>query len=321
MSLIDKKISVVVTCYNEAGNILPMYERLTKVLEGLVTRYEIIFTDNASTDNSEEIWRKLARKDPRVKVIFFSRNFGSSQVGLTAGTRYASGDAVVWIDGDQQDPPELISEFVKKWLEGYQVVYGTRSRRRGGNLVRRVAYKIFYRVFQKFAYVKIPLDAGDFCLIDRRVADVLNAMPERDRYMRGLRAWVGFRGAGVPYVRDARYAGTSSESWEKNFYWARKAIFSFSYRPLEWLSYIAIFAVGLSLVGVLWQLFAFFALHATPQGFISIILLIFFLGSLQLLGIAVIGEYVGRIFEEVKQRPSHVIREVLDKEKNEEKKY
>ncbi|OGZ08782.1 MAG: hypothetical protein A3D65_03215 [Candidatus Lloydbacteria bacterium RIFCSPHIGHO2_02_FULL_50_13] len=315
MALTNKKISVVVTCYNEAGNIQAMYDRLTAVLSKVTPYFEIIYTDNASTDNSEEIFRKLAAGDPRVKVIFFSRNFGSSQFGLAAGTREAKGDAVVWIDGDQQDQPELILEFAKKWLDGYQVVYGVRIGRRGGSFMRRLAYKAFYRVFRHMAYVEVPVDAGDFCLIDRKVVDVLNAMPERDRYHRGLRAWAGFRSTGVPYVRDDRFAGESSESWTKNIWWAKKAVFSFSYRPLEWLSYIALFVIGLTFLGVLWQLFAFFVLHATPGGFISIILLVFFLGGIQLFSLAVIGEYVGRIFEEVKQRPLYIIKEFLNEEK------
>lgn len=315
MALTDKKISVVVTCYNEAGNIRPMYDRLVAALSKTTSSFEIIYTDNASSDNSEEIFRQLAASDPRVKVIFFSRNFGNSQFGLTAGTANATGDAVVWIDGDQQDQPELIPEFTQKWLEGYQVVYGVRTRRRGGSLARGLAYRAFYRLFRQMAYVAVPVDAGDFCLIDRRVADVLNSMPERDRYLRGLRAWAGFRSAGVSYVRDDRFAGKSSESWAKNIWWAKKAIFSFSYRPLEWVSYMALFVIGLTFIGVLWQLFAFFVLHATPGGFISIILLVFFLGGVQLLSLAVIGEYVGRIFEEVKQRPQYIIKEFLNKEK------
>ena len=312
--LTNKKISVVVTCYNEAGNIMPMYERLVRTLTPLTPLFEIIYTDNASTDGSEDIFRTLVTRDPRVKVIFFSRNFGSSQYGYTAGTDYATGDAIVWVDGDQQDPPELIGEFIKKWLEGYQVVYGVRAKRRG-SFLRGAAYKAFYRIFQKFSYIPVPVDAGDFGLIDNRVANVLRSMPERDRFLRGLRAWAGFKSTGVPYTRDVRHAGVSAESWGKNFWWARKAIFSFSYGPLEWLSFIAIFSIGFSLLGVLWQLYAFFVLHATPKGFMSIILLIFFFGSLQLLGIAIIGEYIGHIFEEVKRRPRYIIRETLDTEK------
>lgn len=310
--LTNKKISVVAGCYNESENILPLYERLVKAFSDITPNFEIIFADNASTDNSEEIFRTLATKDRRVKVILFSRNFGSSQVGLTAGTVEATGDAVVWMDGDQQDPPELIGEFVKKWLDGYQVVYGVRSTRRGGSFLRRTAYKFFYRIFRKFAYINIPVDAGDFGLIDKRVADVLRSMPERDRYLRGLRAWAGFRSIGIPYVRDVRYGGVSSENWMKNVYWARKAIFSFSYKPLEWVLFFAFGVVGVSFLFILWQLFAFFVLDLTPKGFTTVIILILFLGGVQLLSLAVIGEYVGRIFEEVKQRPIYIIRETLN---------
>ncbi|MFA5129322.1 MAG: glycosyltransferase family 2 protein [Patescibacteria group bacterium] len=313
--LTDKKLSVIVACYNEAGNILAMHRRITAALEHITPNFEIIFSDNASTDDSESILRKLANDDHHVKVLFLSRNFGSSQFGYTAGTDYATGDAIVWIDGDQQDPPEMIADFVKQWLDGYEVAYGVRVKRKG-NILRRAAYKLFYRIFRQLSYVPVPLDAGDFGLMDRRVADVLRSMPERDRFLRGLRAWIGFRSTGLPYVRDERHAGLSSESWRKNFSWARKAIISFSYKPLELLSNIAIIAISLSFLGILWQLYAFFILHATPQGLISSLLLIFFFGSVQLFAIAIVGEYVGKIFEEVKQRPKYVIRETLDHEKS-----
>ncbi|MEK9166377.1 MAG: glycosyltransferase family 2 protein, partial [Patescibacteria group bacterium] len=177
--MINKKISVVVPCYKESANVLQLYERLKNVLTEHVSDWEIIFVDNASPDNSEEVFRSLAHEDSRVSVIFFSRNFGHSQYGYTAGTDYASGDAVVWIDGDLQDPPELISEFIKKWREGYDVVYGIRTRRKGSFLLRS-AYKLFYRLFKKISYLDIPLDAGDFSLMDRKVADIIKAMPERD---------------------------------------------------------------------------------------------------------------------------------------------
>jgi len=310
--LTDKKISVVAGCYNESENIGPLYRRLVKALSEITSHFEIIFADNASTDNSEAVLRKLAGEDPRVKVLFFSRNFGSSQSGLTAGTELATGDAIVWIDGDQQDPPELIREFVKKWLEGYHIVYGVRNTRKGGGLLKRAAYKFFYRILRRFAYIDIPVDAGDFGLIDRRIADILRNMPERDRYLRGLRAWVGFRSVGIPYVRDVRHGGVSSETWLKNIYWARKAIFSFSYKPLEWVLFFSFSVVALSFVLIVWIIAAYFLLGTTPKGLTTVIILILFLGGIQLLSIAVIGEYVGRIFEEVKGRPTYVIREILN---------
>lgn len=307
----DKKISVVAACYNEAENIQPLYERITRALQNITSDYEIIFGDNASTDGSERIFEDIASKDHRVSVLFMSRNFGSSQPSFTAGSEYATGDAVIWMDGDLQDPPELIEAFVKKWLEGYEIVYGVRNRRKGSAL-RKLGYKIFYRVFKWFSYVDIPLDSGDFCLIDRKAIAVLNAMPERDRFLRGLRAWLGFRHIGVSYARDNREHGASRYNIFNYLFWTKRAIVSFSYLPLQFISYLAIFIVGFSFLFILWMLFSFFFFQNTPKGFTTVIVLMLFLGGIQLLSLAVIGEYVGRIFEEVKGRPKYILRNILN---------
>lgn len=308
--MLNKKISVVIPCYREAANIRALYERLKKTLNANTADWEIIFADNNSPDNSEEIFRALAAEDKRVKVIFFSRNFGNSQYGYAAGTEYASGDAVVWIDGDLQDPPELIPELIKKWQEGCDVVYGVRERRRG-SLLLRGAYKLFYRLFKKMSYLDIPLDAGDFSLIDRKVVDVINAMPERDRYMRGLRTWAGFRSIGIPYTRSLRGGGVTSNNWRRNIWWAKKAIFSFSYAPLELIFYLSLGVFLLTVAAIVIYIIAYF-INPGPRGFTTILLAVLFLGSCQLLALSVIAEYIGKIFEETKRRPKYIVREILN---------
>lgn len=306
----QKTISVVIPCYNESGNIREMHERLVAVFKKIGFAYEIIYIDNASTDNSAVLLRELARSDANVSVIFMSRNFGSSSPSITAGLRYASGDAAVLIEGDLQDPPEIIEEFAKKWGEGYKVVYGVRTKREEG-VILAAAKRIFYWLFKKLSYIDIPRDAGDFCLMDRAVLDVINAMPEKDRYLRGLRAWAGFPQTGVEYVRVNRKAGKTSNSLKSHIWWARKAIFSFSYAPLEWISYLALLTTAFAFLGIAaYLILAIF--YPAPRGFLSLIVIVLFLGAIQLLSLSIIGEYLGKIFEEIKGRPQYVIREILN---------
>ena len=223
-----------------------MYARLTETFRAIGVDYEIIFVNDASPDNAREVLAELAASDPRVVVVNHTRNFGS-QSAFTSGLRIATGDAAILLDGDLQDPPELIAEFHEKWLEGWDVVYGVRVRR-VTTLPMRIAYKLFYRLFRATAYVSVPLDAGDFSLLDRRVVDALNALPESDRFIRGLRAWVGFRQTGVPYVRPERPYGTSTNSLVRNLKWARRAVLSFSYAPLDLIAWLAFITVGISIV-------------------------------------------------------------------------
>ena len=307
----DKKISVVIPCRNEEANILPMYERLVKVFFEITADYEFIYTDNASTDNSEKIFRDLAAKDQRVKVIFFSRNFGTSDHGYTAGTELAAGEAVVWIDGDIQDPPEMIRQFVEKWLAGFDVIYGIRKKRQG-SLFLRVSYNLFYRIYKKISYLEVPENAGDFCLMDRKVADIINQMPERDRFVRGLRTWVGFNQTGIEYTRLDRSAGKSKINIWRYIWSAKKGFFSFSYAPLELISYLASFVTLIAALGIIFFIGLYFVYPVRALGVMTIIVLVLFLGSIQLMALSIIGEYLGRIFEEVKQRPKYVIREILN---------
>jgi glycosyltransferase involved in cell wall biosynthesis len=226
-----RKISAIIACYRDAQAIPIMYDRLVAVFTKLDVDFEIIFVNDASPDDAEAVLEQLSERDARVIAVTHSRNFGS-QSAFTSGMRICSGDAAVLLDGDLQDPPELIEAFYAKWLEGYDVVYGARVAR-DANRFLRVSYKIFYRLFRAASYVPVPLDAGDFSLMDRRVIDALNSLPETNRFLRGLRAWVGFRQIGVPYHRPERMFGTTTNSLLRNIGWARKAIFSFSYIPLR----------------------------------------------------------------------------------------
>lgn len=227
----------------------------------------------------------------------------------------ATGDAVVLLDGDLQDPPEVIIEFAKKWSDGYDVVYGIRTKRET-TFFLRFAYKLFYRIFSKLSYVRIPRDAGDFSLMDRKVVQALVAMPERDMFVRGLRAWVGFKQTGVPYHRPERMFGRTTNSLFKNIRWAKKGIFSFSYEPLELVFYLAFTVSVVSLFAILVYFFLYFYLPEPPPGTSTIIIFILFFSSIQLISLSVIGEYLGRIFEEVKGRPKFIVKEILNDPRN-----
>lgn len=307
----SRKISAIVTLYRDAPAIPFMYERLVKTFKKIGIDYEIIFVNDGSPDNAEEVLRKLTKKDKKVVAINHSRNF-SSQMAFTSGMKIATGDAVILLDGDLQDPPELIEKFYEKWIEGYDVVYGIRVKREATPALQ-IGPKIFYRVFRALSYIKIPLDAGDFSLIDRKVVEILNLMPERDRFVRGLRAWVGFKQTGIPYVRPERMFGKSTNNWLRNFGWMRKGIFSFSYAPLEYIMYLSFVTVLFSFLGILVQIVLKIVSPGTPRGISTIIVLVLFLGGVQLLSISILGDYIGRIFEEVKQRPMYVVKSIFNK--------
>jgi len=310
--LTNKKISVVVICYNDAPAIPIMYERLTNILKKVTPDYEIIYVNDCSPDNAEEVLRELAAKDPLVTVINHSRNF-SSQNAFVSGMVQSLGDAVAILDGDLQDPPEMIEDFVKKWLEGYDVVYGVRAKREASGFMQ-MAYKLFYRFFRKLSYIKIPLNAGDFSLMDRKVVNAIVAMPERDIFLRGLRAWTGFRQAGVEYIRPERMFGRTTNNLVKNIRWAKKGIFSFSYLPLEWIFYLGVIIVLISFLAIIFYFLSYIFnwLPRGQQGIQTIIVLLLFMGGVQLLAISVIGEYLAKIFEETKRRPKYIIKEILN---------
>lgn len=305
------KISCIIACYKDDMAIPIMYERIVKVFAKMGARYEIVFVNDASPDNTQAVLDEICTKDMDVVAITHSRNFGS-QSAFQSGMEIATGDAVVLMDGDLQDPPEVISEMFEKWQEGYEVVYGRRVKREASWFMN-VSYKLFYRIFRRLSYVSIPQDAGDFSLIDRRVVNELVNLPEKEQFLRGLRAWVGFRQTGVDYVRPERMFGKSTNNWRKNIGWAKKAIFSFSFIPLEFLSYLGFTLTGISFLAVIAQIILRFIYPDTPHGVTTIIVLVLFFGGIQLLAISVLGEYLSKIFEETKGRPKFIRKQVIHK--------
>jgi polyisoprenyl-phosphate glycosyltransferase len=306
------KLTAVIACYRDAPAIPQMHERLTTTFQTLGVDYEIVFVNDASPDDARAVLASLAESDPKVVVVNHTRNFGS-QSAFTSGMEIATGDAVVLLDGDLQDPPELIEEFYARWREGYDVVYGVRERR-VTTLPMQLAYKLFYRVFRSLSYVSIPVDAGDFSLLDRRVVDALNALPESNRFLRGLRAWVGFSQTGVPYVRPARPYGETTNSLRRNVGWARRAIVSFSYAPLNLIAWLALFTVGLSiLAAIVTIVLRIVDPHVAPRGITTVILVVLFIGGIQLICLSIVGSYLAHIYEEVKRRPAYIVESVLNR--------
>ena len=303
--LTERSISIVVPSYNERENIKPLFERTVAAISKVTADWELVFVDNGSRDDSRSIFAELVAGNPHVTVLSLSRNFGS-QAAYSSGLDYARGSAVVCMDGDLQDPPEIIPELVSRWLEGYEVVYGERVRRKAG-FAMRFAYKAFYRLLRRFSYIEIPLDAGDFALLDRRVVDIMNAMPERNRLIRGLRAWVGFRQVGVPYVRDVRHAGRSSNSLIDLFRWAGTGLVSYSYAPLELISLMAAVVMVLAAIAIVIYTVLYFLNPRIPQGFQTLLVAILFLGAVQLMCLSIISQYLAQIFEEVKGRPKYIV--------------
>ena len=314
--LTQRTISVVVACYRDAGSIGEMYRRLTAVLEKTTPRFEIIYVNDNSPDNAEELLAELAGRDPRVTVISHSRNFGS-QMAFTSGMKQARGDGIVLMDGDLQDPPEVIPDLVRKWETGFEVVYGVRERRKESRPME-AARKLFYRIYRRMSYLDMPLDAGDFSIMSRCVVDSLLMLPERDRFLRGLRAWVGFRQTGVPYTRPERFSGETTNSFGDNIRWAKRGILSFSYRPLEMVSILAFIVTVLAAIAVLGYFLAYFLLPQAPRGFMTLLVAVLFLGAVQLLSLSVIAEYLGKIFEEVKGRPQFIVKRLLNDHRSSE---
>lgn len=297
-------ISPIIACYRDAQAIPYMYERLVKTFNDLKVRYEIIFVNDNSPDNTDEVLNEICAKDPNVIAIKHSRNFGS-QSAFLSGMEISTGDAVVLMDGDLQDPPEVIPQFYEKWQQGFDVVYGVRVQREMPPHVH-FFYKQFYRLFKRTAYIDIPVDAGDFSIIDRKVVRELVNLPETEQFLRGLRAWVGFKQTGVDYVRPERMFGVSTNNWTKNIWWAKKAIFSFSFAPLELMTYGGFILTTLSFVAATLQIIGRFLYPDIPHGIPTIIVLILFFGGINLLGISFLGEYISKIFEETKKRPKFI---------------
>ncbi|MDP1728145.1 MAG: NAD-dependent epimerase/dehydratase family protein [Bacteroidota bacterium] len=308
---IKHKLSAVIACYKDAEAIPFMYERLTKVFQKLFVDYEIIFVNDCSPDNTVEVLQKIVNEDDHVIAIEHSRNFGS-QSAFLSGMEISTGDGVILLDGDMQDPPELIEKFYEEYVKGFDVIYGRRVAREGNQTLVSF-YKLFYRLFRKVSYVPMPLDAGDFALMDRKVVNELIKMPETDQFLRGLRAWVGFKQTGVDYIRPERMFGVTTNNMRKNISWARKAIFSFSYVPLELMTYLGWSLTLLSFIAILLQIIFYFVMPGNPHGITSIIVLILFFGGLNMLALSILGEYQAKILEETKRRPKFIRRNILRK--------
>jgi dolichol-phosphate mannosyltransferase len=302
------ELSVVIPAYNEEQNIAALYRRLVAALDPLGMPYEIVVVNDGSSDRTLAILQELAGADERVAAVDLARNFGH-QAAISAGLDHARGRAVAIMDADLQDPPEVLPAFIAKWREGYEVVYAVRAQRKEGPL-KRLAYHTFYRILRRVAQVEIPLDAGDFCVIDRRVVDLLNAMPERNRFVRGIRSWVGFRQTGLAYERHARHAGKPKYTFSKLIYLALDGLVSFSFLPLRMISLAGLAVSLLSILIALAYVVQKLTVGLNPPGFATLVVAIFFLSGMQMVTIGVIGEYVGRIFEEVKRRPLYVVRRV-----------
>jgi dolichol-phosphate mannosyltransferase len=306
----DKEVcSVVIPVFNEEENLESLHHRLSKVLENLCEDYEIIFVDDGSADKSLGIMRKLRETNERVKFISFSRNFGH-QIAITAGIDYASGSAVIIMDADLQDPPEVIPRLVEKWREGYDTVYAIRESRKDPILKRTIAF-VFYRLFQRMSDVDIPVDAGDFRLMSRRVVDILKAMPEKNRYLRGLASWVGFNQAGIRYARDKRYAGERKYTLWQSVKLAFDGITSFSRFPLQLVVHLGLVV---SLVGFLYGAIIIIlglVFGRVVPGWTTLMAAVIFLGGVQLVVVGIIGEYIGRIYVEVQQRPLYLIKQKI----------
>jgi dolichol-phosphate mannosyltransferase len=287
-----------------------LYRRVQATMDSSGESWELILIDDGSLDNSSDLILRLAAEDPRVRPVIFARNFGH-QIAVTAGLDYSRGQAVIIIDSDLQDPPEVIGDLIAKWREGYEVVYAIRAEREGESWFKLFTASLFYRLIARITDVNIPMDAGDFRLLDRKVVDVLNQMRERHRFLRGMSAWVGFRQTGVPYRRAARFAGETKYPFRKMFRLAINAITGFSYFPLQLATYIGFFAAGISILSIpvviglrLWG-----GSHAPLVGQATTLIAVLFLGGVQLISLGILGEYIGRLYDEAKGRPLYIVRE------------
>ena len=309
-SSIAPKYSFVIPVYNEEKTILELYRRVGAVMDQLDESVELILVNDGSRDRSLQLMRDLHQKDPRICYLSLARNFGH-QIAVTAGLNFARGQVIVILDADLQDPPEVIPDMIEKWRQGYKVVYAQRTQRRKEGWFKRFTAYWFYRLLKHLADVDIPIDTGDFCLLDRQVMDVLNSMPERNRYIRGLRSWVGFQQTSIRFERDPRFAGEVKYTFGKSLALAVNGLVSFSKVPLRLSTYVgllaAVAAILMALLVLYWRLFV---PHSPLTGFTIILVAIFFLGAVQLVSIGILGEYVGRIYEEVKGRPLYTLAEV-----------
>lgn len=302
----EKDISVIIPIYNEQNNILEIYKRLITTISNFTDSYELIFINDGSTDNSFNELIKLSEIDKKVFYINFSRNFGH-QIAISAGLEFCVGNAVIIIDGDLQDPPELISKLYEEYKKGFDVVYAKRETRKGETFLKKVSSKLFYRVLEKITSFKIPLDTGDFRLLDKKVVRALNKMPEQNKFLRGQVAWLGFKQSQVLFKRENRNSGKSGYSYNQMFKLALDAITGFSNKPLLLVSRLGFIISFFSFLVIIYAIFSHFILKETITGWTSLIISSMFIGGIQLLSIGVIGEYISRINTNIKDRPLYII--------------
>ncbi|HCS74893.1 MAG TPA: glycosyltransferase [Clostridiales bacterium] len=306
----DTVCSIIVPMYNEEDVIEETYQRLKKVMDQTGESYELLFVNDGSKDRSAQIISELARIDESIRLIDFSRNFGH-QIAVTAGLDYVQGQAIVIIDADLQDPPEVIPRMLEKWREGYDVVYGKRLKRQGETVFKKASAHIYYRVLGALTDGNIPKDTGDFRLIDRKVCEAVKKLPEKNRFLRGMVNWVGFNQTAVEYVRDERWAGETKYPLRKMLKFAADGIFSFTYKPLKLATYIGLLLSAVGFIYLLYVLYQKLFTNTAQTGWASIMAVILVFHGITLVILGIIGEYIGRIYEEVKGRPLYIVKETI----------
>lgn len=309
------RYSIVAPCWNEEGNLPELYRRVTEVMDQTGEPWELVLINDGSTDRTPQIMRELHAADRRVHIVDFARNFGH-QLAVTAGMDYAQGDAVILIDSDLQDPPELILEMIKKWKAGYEVVYAVREERKGETWFKLMTAKLFYRLIYRITDVDIPLDTGDFRLMDRKVVQQMRNMKEHHRFIRGMTSWVGFKQTGVTYVREERFAGETKYPLRKMVRFAITAITGFSIFPLQLATFMGFFIAILSALFIVGAIIARLSGGQAFAGQATTLVMVLFLGAIQLISLGIIGEYLGRIYDEVRGRPLYVVNETIGFETN-----
>ncbi len=303
--------SIIAPVYNEKESLKVLVTRISEVMDTTLEPWELVLVDDGSQDGSTDIIREMAEQDVRVRAVIFARNFGH-QVAVTAGMDYSRGDAVVIIDADLQDPPEVILEMIARWREGYQVVYAVRAEREGESWFKKFTASLFYRMIAKITDVKIPLDTGDFRLVDRKVVNVMGTMREKHRFLRGMSSWIGFKQIGVSYRRAARYAGETKYPFRKMLKLALNAVTSFSYFPLQLATYVGFISAGISIIAIPVVIIMRVVGGQAFIGQATTLIAVLFLGGVQLISLGILGEYIGRIYDEVKGRPLYIVSEAPD---------
>ena len=302
------KLSIIIPIYNEEGNIIILFDRLKSVIEALNADCEFVFVNDGSNDGSMALIKNLSERHSNVRYIDFSRNFGH-QIAVTAGLDHCTGNAAVIIDADLQDPPEIIADLYKKWKDGFEVVYAKRTSRDGEGYFKRITARVFYRMLKKITSINIPVDTGDFRLIDRKVINVLKQMPEQQKFLRGQVPWIGFRQTSVSYDRDARYTGKTGYTFRKMSRLALDGITSYSNLPLKFATFAGFIVSGIAFFMILYALYSRFIIRDYVPGWTSLMLVVLFIGGVQLICIGIIGEYVSRMSSNVRNRPLYIVNE------------